>query len=146
MRPDDVKYTKSHEWVRLDEKAKQATVGITDYAVHQLADLVHVDLPKVGDALEQDAPFGEVESVKTVADLNAPLSGKILEVNKELASDLDTLKDEPFTAGWLIKMSISDLSEAHSLLSRKDYDAFLESSKHEESEEESDDDADDDAL
>ena len=79
-RPDDYKYSESHEWIKYNEKKKEATVGITDYAVKQLADLVHIDLPKAGDNVEQGAPFGEIESVKTVADLIAPLTGKIIEV------------------------------------------------------------------
>ena len=96
MRPDDYKFTETHEWVKYSDKKKEAVVGITDYAVKQLSDLVHIELPKVGDKVEQGAPFGEIESVKTVADLLAPLTGTIVEVNKDLASDLDTLKEEPF--------------------------------------------------
>jgi glycine cleavage system H protein len=138
MRPDDYKYSETHEWIKYNEKKKEATIGITDYAVKQLSDLVHLELPKVGDTLEQGAPFGEIESVKTVADLVSPLSGKVLEVNKEVAADLDILKEEPFEDGWLIKIKPSDPSELESLMTKKEYEEFLESAEEEE-EEESDD-------
>lgn len=139
MRPDDYKYSETHEWVKYNEKKKEATVGITDYAVKQLSDLVHLELPKVGDTLEQGAPFGEIESVKTVADLVSPLSGKVVEVNKEVAADLDILKEEPFEDGWLIKIKPSDPTELESLMTKKEYEEFLESAEEEEEEEESDD-------
>jgi glycine cleavage system H protein len=134
MRPDDYKYSETHEWIKYNEKKKEATIGITDYAVKQLSDLVHLELPKVGDTLEQGAPFGEIESVKTVADLVSPLSGKVLEVNKEVAADLDILKEEPFEDGWLIKIKPSDPSELESLMSKKEYEEFLESAEEEEEE------------
>jgi glycine cleavage system H protein len=134
MRPDDFKYSETHEWIKYSDKKKEAIVGITDYAVKQLSDLVHIDLPKVGDSVEQGAPFGEIESVKTVADLVSPLSGKILEVNKEVAGDLDVLKEEPFEDGWLVKIKPSDPSELESLMTKKEYEEFLESSEEEEEE------------
>ena len=129
MRPDDYKYSESHEWIKYNAKSKEATVGITDYAVKQLADLVHIDLPKVGDSVEQGAPFGEIESVKTVADLITPLTGKIIEVNKEVGGDLDTLKEEPFEDGWLIRLKPTDPAELESLMTKKEYEEFLESSE-----------------
>jgi glycine cleavage system H protein len=129
MRPDDYKYSESHEWIKYNAKSKEATVGITDYAVKQLSDLVHIDLPKVGDSVEQGAAFGEIESVKTVADLIAPLTGKIIEVNKEIGGDLDTLKEEPFEDGWLVRIKPSDPSELESLMTKKEYEEFLESSE-----------------
>jgi len=134
MRPDDYKYSETHEWIKYNPKTKEAVIGITDYAVKQLSDLVHLDLPKVGDNLEQGAPFGEIESVKTVADLVAPLSGKVLEINKEISGDLDTLKEEPFEDGWLIKMKPSDSSELESLMTKKEYEEFLESAEEEHQE------------
>jgi glycine cleavage system H protein len=138
MRPDDYKYSETHEWIKYSDKKKEAVIGITDYAVKQLSDLVHIDLPKVGDSVEQGAPFGEIESVKTVADLVSPLSGKIIEVNKEVASDLDTLKEEPFDDGWLVKIKPSDPSELETLMSKKEYEEFLESAEEEEEEEKED--------
>ncbi len=136
MRPDDCKYTETHEWVKYSDKKKEAVIGITDYAIKQLSDLVHLELPKTGEALEQGAPFGEVESVKTVADLVSPISGKVLESNKAATNDLDLLKDEPFEDGWLIKVKVSDPSEIESLMTRKEYEEFLESSEEEEEEDE----------
>jgi glycine cleavage system H protein len=134
MRPDDYKYSESHEWIKYNEKKKEATVGITDYAVKQLADLVHIDLPKVGDNVEQGAAFGEIESVKTVADLIAPLTGKIIEVNKEIGGDLDTLKEEPFEDGWLVRIKPTDPAELESLMTKKEYEEFLESSEEDDKE------------
>ena len=133
-RPEDYKYSESHEWIKYNEKKKEATVGITDYAVKQLADLVHIDLPKVGDNVEQGAPFGEIESVKTVADLITPLTGKIIDVNKDIAGDLDTLKEEPFEDGWLVKIKPSDPAELESLMTKKEYEEFLESSEEDDKE------------
>jgi glycine cleavage system H protein len=138
MRPDDYKYSETHEWIKYSDKKKEAVIGITDYAVKQLSDLVHIDLPKVGDSVEQGAPFGEIESVKTVADLVSPLSGKIIEVNKEVASDLDTLKEEPFEDGWLVKIKPTEPSELETLMSKKEYEEFLESAEEEEEEEKED--------
>ena len=135
MRPDDYKYSESHEWIKYNGKTKEATIGITDYAVKQLADLVHIDLPKTGDNVEQGAAFGEIESVKTVADLISPLTGKILEVNKEVGGDLDTLKEEPFEDGWLIRIKPTDPSELESLMTKKEYEEFLASSEEDEKEE-----------
>jgi len=134
MRPDDYKFTETHEWVKYSDKKKEAVVGITDYAVKQLSDLVHIELPKAGDKVEQGAPFGEIESVKTVADLLAPLTGVITEVNKDLASDLDTLKEEPFEDGWIVKIKPSDTSELEPLMSKKEYEEFLESNEEGEDE------------
>ena len=133
-RPEDYKYSESHEWIKYNEKKKEATIGITDYAVKQLADLVHIDLPKVGDNVEQGAPFGEIESVKTVADLITPLTGKIIEVNKDIAGDLDTLKEEPFEDGWLVRLKPTDPAELESLMTKKEYEEFLESSEEDDKE------------
>ena len=131
MRPADFKYTETHEWIKVNDKKKEATVGITDYAVEQLSDLVHIELPKVGANCEQGAGFGEIESVKTVADLLSPLTGKILEVNKAIADRLDSLKEDPFEEGWLIKIKFTDPGELTSLMTSKEYGEFLESQKAE---------------
>ena len=132
-RPEDVKYTETHEWVRA--KKGEAVIGITDYAVKQLSDLVHIELPKVGESVDQGAPFGEIESVKTVADLVAPITGKITEVNSSLASNRDVLKDDPFEEGWIVKLKVSDPAELESLMTGKEYQAFIVSSESEEEEE-----------
>ncbi len=132
MRPKDLKYTETHEWVRIE--GDTATIGITDYAVSQLSDLVHIELPEVGEHVEQDAPFGEIESVKTVSDLVSPLSGKVLSINEEVVSDVAILSRDPYEEGWLIKMRIEDATEVQTLLSFADYEEFVES--EEEGEEE----------
>jgi len=126
---DSLKYTRSHEWVALE--GNSATVGITDFAVRQLTDLVHIELPKVGRTVKDGESFGEVESVKAVSDLYAPVSGEIAAVNDKLPDDLTPLSDDPFGKGWIIKLKLSDPSAVGRLLSRKDYAAFCaEEEKH----------------
>jgi glycine cleavage system H protein len=139
--PQDNKYSETHEWVkavdRKDPKAKGgkkviAVVGITDYAVSRLSDLVHVELPKVGDKVEQGAAFGEIESVKTVAELIAPVGGKISEVNTEAVKHIDLIMEEPFEEGWLVKIECDDPADLESLMSAKDYEEFIKASEEEE--------------
>src|SRR3989338_7249790 len=115
MRPRDLKYSETHEWVKL--VGKDVVVGITDYAVKQLSDLVHIELPKVGEKIEQGSSFGEIESVKTVAELIAPIGGKVIEVNKSVVDNIEILSDEPFEEGWLMKVKVGDMSELDTLMS-----------------------------
>src|SRR5262245_33301251 len=112
-RPQDFKYSPTHEWLRVE--ADVGTVGITDFAVEELSDLVFVDLPAVGDTVTKDSRFGEIESTKTVSDLIAPVSGTVLEVNSDLADHLEVLSQSPFDRGWLIKVRLSKPSEAAQL-------------------------------
>ena len=127
-RPENLKYTPTHEWLKVD--GDLATVGITDFALEQLSDLVFIDLPKVGELLVKDSRFGEIESTKTVSDLIAPVSGEILEVNREIADHLDHLSQSPYEKGWLIKLRMSKPSETAQLLSAADYQAQLDSEGH----------------
>jgi glycine cleavage system H protein len=128
MRPDDAKYSETHEWVRWNEKKKEATIGITDYAVQQLSDLVHIDLnPKEGDAIEAGAPFGEIESVKTVADLISPITGKVIAVNQKLLENVDVLKEDAFDEGWMIRIKVDSAKDLEELMSAKEYKEFLAS-------------------
>ncbi len=121
--PKDRRYAKTHEWaLRQDEVI---VVGITDFAIHELSDLVYVDLPEVGADLTAGEAFGEIESVKAVSELIAPVSGKVVEVNHDLENRLDTIVDSPWDEGWMIKVEPSDESEYNSLLSAKDYKAQL---------------------
>jgi glycine cleavage system H protein len=106
MRPNDRQYLKSHEWCKIDGDV--ATIGISDYAVEHLSDLVFLDLPAVGASVTAGEPFGEIESVKAVSDIYSPVSGEILEVNEALPDDLDTLKSDAFEAGWMIRVKVSD--------------------------------------
>jgi len=121
--PDDLHYTKDHEWVRVEGDI--ATVGITDYAQTQLGDIVYVELPQVGDKVSAHAPFGTVEAVKAVSDIISPLSGEIVEVNEDLASTPEKIKASPYGDGWMIKIKISDAGEAGSLLKAADYEGII---------------------
>jgi glycine cleavage system H protein len=121
MDVNSLKYARSHEWVAIE--GNTATVGITDFAVRQLTDLVHIELPKVGRTVREGEGFGEVESVKAVSDLYAPLGGEIVAVNDKLADDLGVLSVDPFGKGWMIKLTVADPSSLARLLDRKGYEA-----------------------
>ena len=124
MTPEQLLYSKTHEWVRPETDpagAKIATVGLSAFALEQLTDLVYVDLPEVGRQVTAGEPFGEIESVKAVSDLYSPVDGEITEVNTGLADKLETLSDDPYEAGWFVKIKISDESGLANLL---DYAAY----------------------
>ncbi|QDT65439.1 glycine cleavage system protein GcvH [Calycomorphotria hydatis] len=116
---ESLKYLESHEWVNLS--GETATIGITDFAVEQLTDLVYIDLPAVGSTITKGQTFGEVESVKAVSELYAPISGEVVEVNSSLEDDLAVLSDDAFGAGWMIKVKPSNPSELDELLDRATY-------------------------
>jgi len=122
--PEELKYTKEHEWLR--SEGDLATVGITDYAQSELGDIVFVELPQVGDAASQGEPFGTIEAVKTVADLFSPVSGEVSEVNPKIEEDPAVMNKDPYGEGWMIKVKMSDASQADSLLSPTDYRALIE--------------------
>ena len=121
--PSDRRYTKQHEWVRLDDGA--AIAGITAFAQEQLGDIVYLDLPEPGAQVKQHAKMGEVESVKTVSDLYAPLSGEVVELNQKTADTPEVVNEDPYGEGWLLKLKPSEPSEMDSLLSAEDYDALI---------------------
>ena len=121
MVPTDLRYTKDHEWVRVD--GDQATIGITEYAAGQLGDIVFVELPEAGRTVEQFAPFGVVESVKAVSDLFAPLSGEVVESNAELRSKPELVNSEPYGAGWMLRVRVAQPSQLDELLDPAAYDA-----------------------
>lgn len=123
-RPDDRRYRESHEWAKHDGDV--VIVGITDHAVAELNDLVYLDLPDVGKDVTAGDEFGEIESVKAVSALYAPVSGEVIEVNSALAEDLDTLAADAFDKGWMIKIKPSDASELDALLDAAAYDNTLE--------------------
>ena len=120
MVPADLRYTKDHEWVRVD--GDRATVGITEYAAGALGDVVFVELPNVGRTLEQHSTFGVVESVKAVSDLYAPLSGEVSEVNGALAATPELVNAEPFGEGWMIRIQIADPAQLDGLLDAEAYE------------------------
>jgi glycine cleavage system H protein len=124
MTPKDLLYAETHEWVRLadDEGRKVATVGISDFAIQQLTDLVHMVLPKVGTQLKAGQEFGEVESVKAVSSLYSPVTGEIVAVNSDLPNKLESLGSDPYVAGWLIKVAISDESALAKLMDAAAYE------------------------
>ena len=121
---DELKYTKEHEWVRVEGNI--ATVGITDFAQGELGDIVFVELPKVGLKVGQMKPFGTIEAVKAISDMFSPLSGEVIEINRELESNAAVINKDPYGAGWIMKLKISDKNELNSLLSAADYKAFVE--------------------
>jgi glycine cleavage system H protein len=123
MVPDDLRYTKDHEWVRLD--GDTATVGITQYAADQLGDIVFVELPDVGRTIEQFAAFGVVESVKAVSDLFAPLSGEILATNDGLAGTPESVNSDPYGDGWMVRLRIADTGQLSELLDAAAYDDLV---------------------
>lgn len=112
MRPNDRKYTESHEWVKVEGDV--ATVGITDFAIEHLDELVYLDLPEPGDSVTKGEPFGEIESVKAQSDIYAMLTGEVVETNETLADNLDELMKDPFTAGWMIRVKIENPGELES--------------------------------
>jgi glycine cleavage system H protein len=120
--PADFKYTKEHEWIKVDGSA--ATIGITDHAQNSLGDIVFVELPKLGAEIEQGKAFGTVESVKAVSDLYAPVSGTVTEINQELATAPEKVNQDAHTA-WMVKITIKAPAELNALLSSADYEKFV---------------------
>lgn len=118
--PDDLKYTREHEWVR-DNGDGTVTVGITDFAQSELGDIVFVELEPEGEEFEQDDVFGTVEAVKTVSELFAPVSGEIIETNESLEDDPEMVNNDPYGSGWMVKIKLSDSSELDDLMSVDDY-------------------------
>lgn len=119
MNPEDRKYTREHEWVKVE--GDQALVGITHFAQDQLGDVVYVELPKVGARVQMFKPFGVIESVKTASDLYAPVSGEVVEVNSDVVDQPQVVNDAPYEGGWLIKIRPDDPSEIDSLLTAQQY-------------------------
>jgi glycine cleavage system H protein len=119
MTPDDRKYTKEHEWVKVE--GKTGTIGITHFAQGELGDIVFLDLPRVGSKAERMKPFGSVEAVKTVSDLYAPVTGTIVAVNESLVSAPDLVNKDPYGKGWMVQIEMADAAEQGSLLSADDY-------------------------
>jgi glycine cleavage system H protein len=117
--PEELKYTKDHEWIRVE--GNLAYVGITEFAQHELGDIVYVDINTVGKEVTQEEVFGTVEAVKTVSDLFMPLTGKIAEINKKLDTNPELVNSDPYGDGWMVKIEIADASQVDGLLSASDY-------------------------
>ncbi len=124
MYPGDLRYTKTHEWAMLEKEGDVVTVGITEYAVKQLSDIVFLELPGKGDEVKKDSPFGAIESVKAVFDLNSPVTGQVIEANQALNDNLDLLKTNPYNEGWMIKVRQKNPEEMQELMSSSDYEDF----------------------
>lgn len=129
--PDDLKYAETHEWVRTEDEG-MAVLGITDYAQDALTDVVFVELPEVGAEFDAGDVFGAVESVKSVSELYAPVSGKVVEVNSALEDEPEKINDDPYGDGWLIKLEMSDASEVDKLMGAAAYNRQTKGDDEEE--------------
>jgi glycine cleavage system H protein len=123
MNPDDLLYTKEHEWLRLS--GTTGTVGITHHAQKELGDVVYVELPKVGDKLHSGDTFGNVESVKAVSELFVPVSGEVVEVNEALGDAPETINADPYGTGWMIRIRLSDANQTADLMAAEEYDQYV---------------------
>ena len=121
--PTDLKYTKDHEWVKVDGDI--VTVGITDFAQGELGNIVYVEVDTLGEELEADTVFGTVEAVKTVSDLFLPLAGEIIEFNESLEEEPEKVNDDPYGEGWMIKIKVADTSDLETLLSADEYKEII---------------------
>ncbi len=126
--PADLKYTKSHEWVRVEGDV--VVIGITDHAQDSLGDIVYLDLPEAGRVLAKEDTFGEVESVKAVSELYSPVSGEVVEANTGIQDSTEVVNTDPYEGGWLIKVRLSDPSEVEALLSAEEYGAVADAEGH----------------
>ena len=124
MYPEENLYTKDHEWLLV--QGETATVGVTDFAQHELGDVVYVDLPEVGDTFEANEPFGSVESVKAVSEIFCPVSGEVIDVNKKLEESPELVNQSPHQNAWMIKIRITDQDELTELLSASEYEEYLQ--------------------
>jgi glycine cleavage system H protein len=123
MDPENLRYTKEHEWVRVE--GDTGTIGITFHAQKELGDIVYVDLPKPAAVIKQGTTIGSVESVKAVSDIYTPVSGEVVEVNGQLAESPETLNKDPYGSGWLVKIKLSEPDEAAKLLTAAEYQAYV---------------------
>lgn len=121
--PEDLLYSKEHEWVRLEGDV--ATIGVTDYAQGELGDIVFVEVDTIGDTIATEEVFGTIEAVKTVSDMFAPLAGEVIEFNERLEDDPELINTDPYNEGWIVKFKVSDVAEVEGLLSAADYAALI---------------------
>lgn len=132
--PEGLKYSKEHEWVLVENDV--AIIGITEFAQGELGDIVFVELPDVGEKISKDDPFGSLESVKAVSDIFAPISGAVVEINDDLKENPETINEDPYGDGWMIKVQMTDMDELKDLMSSQDYAEFIEQQKEEDDDEE----------
>lgn len=122
--PDEYRYSKDHEWVSDTDGEGIAAIGVTEYAIEQLGDIVHIELPQVGDSFEGGAAFGTIESTKTVSDLYAPVGGKVVAINQDVVDNPSMLEDHAYVDGWLIKIEADDSGDVE-LLTAAEYEKFI---------------------
>jgi glycine cleavage system H protein len=127
MTPDDLLFTKEHEWVRIADDS--GTIGISDHAQKELGDIVYVELPKPGTKFNSGEPFGSVESVKAVSELFIPVSGEVVEINDELGASPEKINEDPYGAGWIIRIRLLNQDETSDLMSAEEYDEFTSETK-----------------
>jgi glycine cleavage system H protein len=121
--PQDLVYTKEHEWIRVNDNI--LTIGITDFAQGELGDIIFVEFPEIGEEFQKDDPFGTIEAVKTVADIFAPVQGKIIEINHDIENSPEVINSDPYGDGWLVKIEITEHMVSDRLLSPEDYELLL---------------------
>ena len=121
--PSDLKFTKDHEWIRIE--GDEAIIGITDFAQRELGDIVFVEIETEGEELDQEEVFGTVEAVKTVSDLFMPISGEVIEFNEKLETNPEVVNEDPYGEGWMIKIRVSDENELNELLSADEYEGEI---------------------
>lgn len=121
--PENIRYTSEHEWIRVE--GDEAFVGITDYAQSELGEIVFLDIPTVGESVNQGEVFGSIEAVKTVSDLNMPMTGEVLELNAELEDHPELVNEDPYGKGWIIRVKIADLAELNNLMDAAAYKALI---------------------
>lgn len=122
--PENLRYTKEHEWTRVEDDGS-VVIGITAHAVEQLGDITMVTLPEAGAAIEKDEPFGDVDSVKAVSELFAPIDGEVLEINGELDAEPEAVNEDPYGKGWMLKVKPSDAAQLEGLMSAADYQKLV---------------------
>ena len=124
MYPDDIKYHKEHTWVRVS--GKKATLGITDYAQESLGDIVYIDLPEVDSDVEINSEIGEIESTKATSSLISPITGRVIEVNEDLAESPEIMNEDPYSKGWIAVLEVDDISELEDLMDSSEYAKYVE--------------------
>jgi glycine cleavage system H protein len=141
--PEGLKYSKEHEWVLVE--GNSATIGITEYAQEELGDIVYVELPEVGEKIVKDDPFAAVESVKAVSDVYAPVGGTVLEINDILPDNPETINDDPYGDGWMVRVELTDKDDLKDLMDAEEYAEYVAQQKEDDDEDdESDEDEDED--
>jgi len=138
--PEGLKYSKEHEWVLVE--GTSATIGITEYAQEELGDIVFVELPEVGEKIVKDDPFGAVESVKAVSDIYAPVSGEVMETNEILPDNPETINDDPYGDGWMVRVELSDIDDLKDLMDAEEYAEYVAQQKEDEDDEDEDEEDD----